>query len=97
MNATGGNGLDSTLKDVNKCKQHSVLREELERSGHRDWDFHGASTKGMVKRLKMNFALLNPCLFENRYFSEIMALNIFTVTPSIPIATGERMFSRLGF
>jgi galactonate dehydratase len=99
MNATGGMDWISTLKDVKKISNNiRLLREEFGTELDIGLDFHGRVHKGMVKRLIDELAPYDPMFIEEPVLSENNdALKHIYAYTSIPIATGERMFSRWDF
>tara|TARA_R110002012_G_scaffold55353_1_gene141291 strand:+ start:10249 stop:11409 length:1161 start_codon:yes stop_codon:yes gene_type:complete len=99
MNATGGMDWISTLKDVKQVSNNiRLLREEFGTDLDIGLDFHGRVHKGMVKRLIDELAPYDPMFIEEPVLSENNdALKHIYGYTSIPIATGERMFSRWDF
>ena len=99
MNATGGMDWISTLKDVKQVANNiRLLREEFGNDLDIGLDFHGRVHKGMVKRLIDELAPYEPMFIEEPVLSENNdALKHIYPYTSIPIATGERMFSRWDF
>tara|TARA_R110000868_G_scaffold18840_5_gene82081 strand:+ start:29059 stop:30219 length:1161 start_codon:yes stop_codon:yes gene_type:complete len=99
MNATGGMDWISTLKDVKQVANNiRLLREEFGNDLDIGLDFHGRVHKGMVKRLIDELAPYDPMFIEEPVLSENNdALKHIYPYTSIPIATGERMFSRWDF
>tara|TARA_R110002049_G_scaffold13280_6_gene57909 strand:+ start:11219 stop:12379 length:1161 start_codon:yes stop_codon:yes gene_type:complete len=99
MNATGGMDWISTLKDVKQVANNiRLLREEFGNDLDIGLDFHGRVHKGMVKRLIDELAPYDPMFIEEPVLSENNdALKHIYPYTCIPIATGERMFSRWDF
>ncbi len=99
MNATGPMDWISSLQDVKKVANNiKVLREEFGNSLDIGLDFHGRVHKGMVKRLIDELTPYEPMFIEEPVLSENNeALKHIYPYTSIPIATGERMFSRWDF
>jgi galactonate dehydratase len=99
MNATGGMDWIASLKDVKQVANNiKLLREEFGNSLDIGLDFHGRVHKGMVKRLIDELAPYDPMFIEEPVLSENNeALKQIYQYSSIPIATGERMFSRWDF
>ena len=99
MNATGGMEWISSLQDVKQVSNNiRLLREEFGTDLDIGLDFHGRVHKGMVKRLIDELAPYDPMFIEEPVLSENNdALKHIYGYTSIPIATGERMFSRWDF
>src|SRR5690606_6968869 len=75
-----------------------MLREEFGDSLDVGLDFHGRVHKGMVKRLIDELSPWNPMFIEEPVLSENNeALEHIYPYTSIPIATGERLYSRWDF
>ena len=87
------------LKKVkDSIKNIKILRKEFGDDLEIGLDFHGRVHKGMVKRLIDELAPYNPMFIEEPVLSENNeALDHIYKYTSIPIATGERMFSRWDF
>jgi galactonate dehydratase len=99
MNATGGMEWLASLKDIKKVSNNiKLLREEFGDSLDIGLDFHGRVHKPMVKKLIDELAPYNPMFLEEPVLSENndALQHIYNYT-SIPIATGERMYSRWDF
>ncbi|CAZ94660.1 galactonate dehydratase [Zobellia galactanivorans] len=99
MNATGAFAwIDSLQKIKTVADNIRLLREEFGDTLDIGLDFHGRIHKGMVKRLIDELAPYNPMFIEEPVLSENKEAfdHIYPYT-SIPIATGERMFSRWDF
>lgn len=99
MNATGGMDWISSMKDVKTVSNNiKLLREEFGYDLDIGLDFHGRVHKGMVKRLIDELTPHEPLFIEEPVLSENNEAlkHIYSYT-SIPIATGERMFSRWDF
>jgi len=96
MNATGGMDWVSSLKDIKQVADNiKLLREEFGTALDIGLDFHGRVHKPMVKRLIDELAPYEPMFIEEPVLSENNeALQHIYKYTSIPIATGERMFSR---
>ncbi|WP_199769340.1 galactonate dehydratase [Flavivirga eckloniae] len=99
MNATGGMDWIASIKDVKKVADNiKLLREEFGTNLDIGLDFHGRIHKGMVKRLIDELEPYEPLFIEEPVLSENNeALKHIYGYTSIPIATGERMFSRWDF
>ncbi len=99
MNATGGMDWISSLQDIKQVSRNiGLLREEFGNNLDIGLDFHGRVHKGMVKRLIDELAPFEPMFLEEPVLSENNdALQHIYGYTSIPIATGERMFSRWDF
>ncbi|MGB5668432.1 MAG: galactonate dehydratase, partial [Maribacter sp.] len=99
MNATGAfEWIDSIKKVKDAIKNIKILRKEFGDDLEIGLDFHGRVHKGMVKRLIDELARYNPMFIEEPVLSENNeALDHIYKYTSIPIATGERMFSRWDF
>ncbi|RTE54058.1 galactonate dehydratase [Arenibacter aquaticus] len=99
MNATGAMDWVSSLKDIKKVANNiKLLREEFGHDLDIGLDFHGRVHKPMVKRLIDELEPYEPMFIEEPVLSENndTLKHIYSYT-SIPIATGERMFSRWDF
>lgn len=99
MNATGAMDWVSSLKDIKKVANNiKLLREEFGYDLDIGLDFHGRVHKPMVKRLINELEPYEPMFIEEPVLSENndTLKHIYSYT-SIPIATGERMFSRWDF
>ena len=99
MNATGPMDWISSIQEVKKVANNiKVLREEFGDKLDIGLDFHGRVHKGMVKRLIDELNPYNPMFIEEPVLSENNeALKHIYPYTSIPIATGERMFTRWDF
>lgn len=99
MNATGPMEWIDSLSQVRKVSTNiRLLREEFGDELDVGLDFHGRVHKGMVKRLIDELAPYHPMFVEEPVLSENNeALSHIYGYTSIPIATGERMFSRWDF
>jgi len=99
MNATGEFAwIDSLQKVKTVANNIRLLREEFGDMLDIGLDFHGRIHKGMVKRLIDELAPYHPMFIEEPVLSENNeALDHIYGYTSIPIATGERMFSRWDF
>lgn len=99
MNGVGAMDWVSSLKDIKKIANNMrLLREEFGDNLDVGVDFHGRVHKPMVKRLIDELAPYEPMFIEEPVLSENNEAlkHIYSYT-SIPIATGERMFSRWDF
>lgn len=99
MNATGPfEWIDSVKKIKAVSENMKMLRGEFGDGLDIGLDFHGRVHKGMVKRLIDELTPYNPMFFEEPVLSENNeALDHIYSYTSIPIATGERLFSRWDF
>ena len=99
MNATGPFEWIDSLKKIKAVSENiRLLREEFGDSLDIGLDFHGRVHKGMVKRLIDELSPYNPMFFEEPVLSENNeALDHIYPYTGIPIATGERLFSRWDF
>jgi len=99
MNATGGMDWIASLKDIKEVANNmKLLREEFGSSLDVGLDFHGRVHKGMVKKLIDELEPYEPMFIEEPVLSENNdALKHIYGYTNIPIATGERMFSRWDF
>ncbi|TYA89221.1 galactonate dehydratase [Seonamhaeicola marinus] len=99
MNATGALEWVASIKDVKKVANNiKLLREEFGYDLDIGLDFHGRVHKPMVKRLIDELQPHEPMFIEEPVLPENndTLRHIYQYT-SIPIATGERMFSRWDF
>nr|WP_236970426.1 galactonate dehydratase [Membranihabitans marinus] len=99
MNATGPMAWISSISEVKKVARNiEVLKKEFGNDLDVGLDFHGRVHKGMVKRLIDELTEFEPMFIEEPVLSENNeALKAIYNYTSIPIATGERMFSRWDF
>ncbi|WP_186755178.1 galactonate dehydratase [Echinicola salinicaeni] len=99
MNATGELDWVASIRDVKKVVDNiKLLRETFGYDLDVGLDFHGRVHKPMVKRLIDELADYEPLFIEEPVLSENNeALKHIYAYTSIPIATGERMFSRWDF
>jgi galactonate dehydratase len=99
MNATGGMEWVASIKDIKKVSHNiKLLREEFGYDLDIGLDFHGRIHKPMVKKLLDELAPFEPMFIEEPILSEHNdALKHIYQYTNIPIATGERMFSRWDF
>ncbi|MEM0933098.1 MAG: galactonate dehydratase [Bacteroidota bacterium] len=99
MNATAAFEWIDTIKKIKSVtKNISLLREEFGDDLDIALDFHGRIHKGMVKPLIDELAPYKPMFIEEPVLSENNdALNQIYSHTSIPIAMGERMYSRWDF
>ncbi len=99
MNATGKLDWVSSLKDI-KAVAHNIklLREAFGQDLDIGLDFHGRVHKPMVRKLIDELAPYEPMFIEEPVLPENQeALAEIYRHSSIPIAMGERMYSRWGF
>lgn len=99
MNATGDMEWVSSLSDIKTVASNiKLLREEFGYGLDIGLDFHGRVHKPMVKKLIEELAPYEPMFIEEPVLAENndALKHIYSFT-SIPIATGERMFSRWDF
>lgn len=99
MNGCGKMGWVGTIREINQVKDE--LKELREAFGDRldiGIDFHGRVHKPVLRRLIREMEPFQPMFFEEPVLPENneMLRQIYPFT-SIPIATGERMYSRWGF
>lgn len=99
MNAIGSMDWIASLKDLKQVANNiKLLREEFGNDLDIGIDFHGRVHKGMVKRLIDELTPYEPMFIEEPVLSENNeALKQLYQYTSIPIATGERMYSRWDF
>lgn len=99
MNATGPMEWIAGQKEVTKVVENiRLLREAFGDDLEIGLDFHGRVRKGMVRRLIDELAPYRPMFIEEPVLAEhAEALQQIAGYSSIPIATGERMFSRWDF
>ncbi|WP_396600594.1 galactonate dehydratase [Algibacter sp. R77976] len=99
MNATGAfEWIDSAKKIKSVIKNIELLRKEFGDDLDIALDFHGRIHKGMVKPLIDELAPFSPMFIEEPVLSENSdALKHIYSHTSIPIAMGERMYSRWDF
>ena len=99
MNATGPMQWIDSLEQIRKVADNiRILREEFGDSLDVGLDFHGRIHKGMVRRLIDELTPYHPMFIEEPVLSENNeALDHIYAYTSIPIATGERMYSRWDF
>ena len=99
MNATGSfEWIDSGKKIKSVVKNIALLRQEFGDDLDIALDFHGRIHKGMVKPLIDELAPFSPMFIEEPVLSENSdALKHIYSHTSIPIAMGERMYSRWDF
>ncbi|MBT8305785.1 MAG: galactonate dehydratase [Maribacter sp.] len=99
MNATGAFEWIDSIKKVKKISDNiRILREEFGDELDIGLDFHGRIHKGMVKRLIDELQPYNPLFIEEPVLSENNeSLDHIYKYTNIPIATGERMYSRWDF
>lgn len=99
MNATAAfEWIDSAQKIKGVSKNIALLREQFGDELDIALDFHGRIHKGMVKPLMDQLAPFSPMFIEEPVLSENYdALRHIYSHTSIPIAMGERMYSRWDF
>ncbi|AWW29040.1 galactonate dehydratase [Echinicola strongylocentroti] len=99
MNATGEMDWVSSVKETKKVVENiQLIREHFGDQLDIGLDFHGRVHKPMVKRLIDELTPFNPMFIEEPVLAENNdALRHIYSYSSIPIATGERMFSRWDF
>ncbi|MGB5418000.1 galactonate dehydratase [Algibacter sp.] len=99
MNATGAfEWIDSAKKIKSVVKNIALLRQEFGDNLDIALDFHGRIHKGMVKPLIDELAPFYPMFIEEPVLSENSdALKHIYSHTSIPVAMGERMYSRWDF
>jgi len=99
MNATGSMPWIASQKEISKVSENMrLLREEFGNDLEIGLDFHGRVHKGMVRRLIDELIPYNPMFIEEPVLSENFDMGKqFAAYSSIPIATGERMYSRWDF
>lgn len=90
--------IDAPYKVNDAAKRLAAVREAIGDKYPIGVDFHGRVHKGMVKMMAEALAPYQPYFLEEAVLSEnneaLASLQSFT---SIPIATGERMYSRWDF
>ncbi|MFZ1750170.1 MAG: galactonate dehydratase [Saprospiraceae bacterium] len=90
--------VDAPYKVHNAAKRLAAVREAIGDQYPIGVDFHGRVHKGMIKIMARALEPYQPYFIEEAVLSEnndaLEALHTFT---SIPIATGERMYSRWDF
>lgn len=99
MNGCGPMNWIGTIKEVNEVKNRmKELREIFGEGLDIGIDFHGRIHKPVLKRLVREMEPYQPMFFEEPVLPEqnelLKSLSQFT---SIPIATGERMYTRWDF
>ncbi|MBD8490856.1 galactonate dehydratase [Echinicola sp. CAU 1574] len=99
MNATGAMEWVASVRDVKKVADNiRLIRETFGDKLDVGLDFHGRVHKPMVKRLIDELGPYDPLFIEEPVLPENNdALKHIYQYSSIPIATGERMFSRWDF
>lgn len=99
LNATGRLEWVASVKDIkNVSKNIKLLREEFGNDIDIALDFHGRVHKPMVKRLIDELSAYEPMFIEEAVLSEnIEALQQVAGYIRVPLAIGERMFSRWDF
>lgn len=99
MNATGSfEWIDSAKKIKSVTKNIALLRNEFGDNLDIALDFHGRIHKGMAKRLIEEYEAYSPLFIEEPILSENYdALHYIYSHTAIPIAMGERMYSRWDF
>lgn len=96
MNASGRMPAIASLSDLNGVIERVVAaREVLGDTGDVAVDFHGRATLADVRRLLPELEPLRPMFIEEPVLPEHShLLRRITESTSIPVATGERLFSR---
>ena len=99
MNATSEfEWIDSPKKVGQAADRLAAVREAVGEDVHIGIDFHGRIHKGMIKMLAKALEPSNPFFIEEPVLAENNeALAVLQSYTSIPIATGERMYSRWDF
>jgi galactonate dehydratase len=99
MNATGRlEWIDSAARVDEVVERLQAVREAVGREVGIGVDFHGRVHKGMAKALVKELEPLRPMFIEEPVLPENNeALRALQQQTSIPIATGERMYTRWGF
>jgi len=99
MNATGSFEWIESISNIKEVANNiKLLRDQFGFNMDIGLDFHGRVHKGMVKRLIDEISPYQPMFIEEPVLSENNeALKQIYPYTSIPIATGERMFSRWDF
>lgn len=99
MNATGALGWMDSYERIDEAAQRlASVREAVGPGIGIGIDFHGRVHKGMAKALVRALEPFHPMFFEEPVLPENneALLEISRLT-SVPIATGERMFTRWGY
>ena len=99
MNACGRMRWLESIKEINSVKENlEEIRKVFGDNVDVGIDFHGRIHKPMLKRLVKDLEPLRPMFIEEPVLNEnneyLRQLTGFT---SIPVATGERMYTRWGF
>ncbi|MCA9838527.1 MAG: galactonate dehydratase [Trueperaceae bacterium] len=99
MNGTGAvHWIDTPAKIDKAAENLAAVREAVGRDIQIGIDFHGRVHKGMAKQLIKALEPYSPMFVEEPVLSENNeALIELARVSSIPIATGERMYTRWGF
>ncbi|MGB6153245.1 MAG: galactonate dehydratase [Pricia sp.] len=99
MNATGPFEWIDSIKKIRAVSENiKILREAFGDNLDIGLDFHGRVHKGMVKHLIDELSPYNPMFFEEPVLPENQeALDHIYPYTKIPIAMGERLFSRWDF
>jgi galactonate dehydratase len=99
MNATGGMAwIDSYLKVQEAADRLGALRDAVGYGVDVGIDFHGRVHKGMARILAKELEPFKPFFYEEPVLSENNeALLELARHTTVPIATGERMFTRWDF
>lgn len=99
MNATGPMEWIDSLSQIKKVGHNiKILREEFGDALDVGLDFHGRVHKGLVRRLIDELTPYQPMFIEEPVLSDNNeALDHIYRYTSIPVATGERMYSRWDF
>ncbi len=99
MNATGAMEWVSSVKDVKRAISNiELLREEFGNDLDIALDFHGRIHKPLVKRMLDEYSAYDPFFIEEPLLTENSnALRLIYGYTSIPLAAGERMYTRWDF
>lgn len=99
MNATADmEWIDSHRKIQEAAERLAALREAVGYELGVGIDFHGRVHKGMAKALVKELEPFHPMFFEEPVLAEHNeALHELAAHTTVPIATGERQFTRWGF
>lgn len=90
--------IDTPAKVDEVIQRTATIRETVGNSINIGIDFHGRVHRGMAKRLARELEPYKPMFIEEPVLSEHNeVLAILQQLTSIPIATGERMYSRYDF
>ncbi|MGH2835242.1 MAG: galactonate dehydratase [Solirubrobacteraceae bacterium] len=99
MNASGAlTAIDSPARTAEIVRRAESVREVL--GDHRDMaiDFHGRMSKAMARRVLPQLEAVHPLFVEEPVLAEYSRdLSAIVAATSIPLATGERLYSRWDF